>query len=49
MTKWYHVTLPCIDFESMVYRLMKPYQEVLAVSRDMRMDGEKRARRDRYR
>lgn len=47
--KWYHDTLPCIDFESLVYRLEKLYREVITGSRDMRRtDGKKRKSVEMY-
>ena len=49
MAKWYYDTLPCIGFESLVYQLVKLYQEVLTGSRDMRRtDGKKRKSVERY-
>ena len=47
--KWYHDTLPCINFETLVCRLVKLYQEVIIGSRDMRRtDGKKRKSVERY-
>ena len=43
MAKWYHDTVPTIDFETLVVRLDKLYQQVNTRCRDMRRkEGKKR-------
>lgn len=47
--KWYHDTLHCINYETLVQRLVKLNQDVLTGSQDMRgTDGKKSKSVNRY-